>query len=58
MEKFECRDCLHVGTLDVHGACECCGSQSVISIEKLSVTCPIRTNSTVPATTSTSRLPA
>lgn len=36
-EKFECRNCLHCGPLDVHGYCEHCGSSSVISVEVLSL---------------------
>jgi Zn finger protein HypA/HybF involved in hydrogenase expression len=32
-EQFECQDCYHVGSLDVHGACEECHSQAVWSVE-------------------------
>jgi hypothetical protein len=32
-EKYECRNCFHAGTLSVHGGCEHCGSQAVISLE-------------------------
>jgi len=58
MEHFECRDCLHVGSLDVHGACERCGSQAVISVEVLSVLCQLKTNATIPANASSCRLTA
>jgi rRNA maturation endonuclease Nob1 len=30
-DEFQCEACFHIGALDVHGACECCGSQRVIS---------------------------
>jgi hypothetical protein len=32
-ERYECRNCFHVGPLNVHGGCESCGSQAVISQE-------------------------
>lgn len=53
-ESFECRACFHVGPLTVHGACERCGSQSVISQERLSL-CTSQAKANPLATTSTSR---
>jgi len=37
MEHFECRNCFLIGALNIHGACQGCGSQSVISQELLSL---------------------
>lgn len=37
MEKFECRECCHVGELSVRGTCELCGSGSVVSVELLTL---------------------
>lgn len=34
-EKYECTNCFHAGPLGLHGGCECCGSQAVISVELL-----------------------
>jgi len=36
-EQFECRNCHHVGDLDLHGGCECCSSQAVVSLEVISL---------------------
>lgn len=36
-EQFECGNCYHVGHLDLHGGCERCHSQAVLSIEVLSL---------------------
>lgn len=30
-EHFDCANCDHVGALDIHGACEACGSRAVMS---------------------------
>lgn len=32
-EQFECADCFHVGALDIHGGCELCHGQQVMSLE-------------------------
>lgn len=37
MEMFECRACYHRGPLTIRGACEVCGSFSVISEEVLTL---------------------
>jgi hypothetical protein len=37
-ELFECRDCFHIGPLNVHGGCEECHSQAVISQELIALT--------------------
>lgn len=34
-EPHECGNCYHVGPLDQHGHCECCGSRAVISVHLL-----------------------
>lgn len=36
-EQFECLNCLHVGGLNQHGGCESCGSQTVMSVERIMV---------------------
>lgn len=36
-EQFECLNCLHVGELDQRGGCERCGSQTVMSVERIMV---------------------
>ncbi|MCU1338826.1 MAG: hypothetical protein JWO19_4407 [Bryobacterales bacterium] len=36
-EQFQCCDCLHIGPLDIHGGCEGCHSQAVISQELISL---------------------
>lgn len=36
-EKFECRDCFHAGPLNIHGRCERCNSDSVISQEVIAI---------------------
>jgi hypothetical protein len=34
-EQFECLNCLRVGNLNYHGGCEGCGSQAVMSVERI-----------------------
>lgn len=34
-ELYECRNCLNVDTLTIHGRCNHCDSDSVISLEVL-----------------------
>ena len=34
-EQFECGNCYHVGHLDLHGGCEHCHSQAVVSKDLL-----------------------
>lgn len=34
-EKWQCDNCFHVGPLSIHGRCEACGSEAVISEGKL-----------------------
>ena len=46
-EQFECRNCHHVGHLDVHGCCECCHSQAVVSTELISLMVMSGTNDPV-----------
>jgi hypothetical protein len=36
-EQFECLNCLHVGALNQRGGCERCGSQVVMSVERIMV---------------------
>lgn len=36
-ELFECRDCFHAGTLTIHGRCEACNSDCVISQELIAL---------------------
>jgi len=36
-EHFECTNCFHIGPLSVHGGCEECHSQAVISQELISL---------------------
>lgn len=36
-EHFECRNCFHVGPLTVHGRCERCHSDKVMSVEVMEV---------------------
>jgi hypothetical protein len=36
-EIFECRNCLHAGPLTIHGRCEHCNSDAVISQEVIAL---------------------
>lgn len=36
-ELFECRNCFHAGELNIHGRCEHCDSDAVISQEVIAL---------------------